>query len=80
MFLKIMSGENAPDSDSRKSFRLLDHVEAASFIRSGGAPRATVLFENGEQEEFPCEGNAYLMNDSGKTVAQFGATPLPAAA
>ena len=33
MYLKIMSGENAPDGDSRKTFRILDEVVAVNFDR-----------------------------------------------
>lgn len=80
MFLKIMSSENAPDSDTRKSFQLLDHVESAEFVREGGSAHVAVLFNDGDREHFPCEGNAYLMNDNGKTVAQFGSAGIPDAA
>jgi hypothetical protein len=80
MFLKIMSAENLSDSDSRKSFKLLDHVESAEFFRKPEGAQINVLFEGGDNENFPCEGNAYLMNDNGKTVAQFGPAGLPDAA
>jgi hypothetical protein len=33
MYLKIMSGENAPDGDTRKTFRLLDEVIAVRAAR-----------------------------------------------
>lgn len=75
MFLKIMSGEDAPDSDSRKTFQLLDHVASAEFERENGRALAHVLFVSGEEESYPLEGNAYLMNDAGKTVASFGSAP-----
>lgn len=78
MYLKIMGGEDAPDSDTRKTFQLLDHVTSAAFIREGGKARVAVLFEDGDQEDFPCDGNAYMLNDNGLTVAQFGATEIPA--
>ena len=81
MYLKIMSGENAADSDSRKAFKLLDHVESAGFCRE--TPEGCiveVLFTNGDHEQFPVPSNAYLMNDSGDTIAHFGSAPLPAAA
>ena len=78
MFLKITSSEDAPDSDSRKTFQLFDHVESVLFERNGAGPAAVVTFDNGEQERFDLPGNAYLMNDHGKTVASFGSAPLRA--
>lgn len=80
MFLKIMSGEDAPDRDARKRFQLLDHVSSAKFVRNGERTASVeVLFEDGEQETFECEGNAYLMNNNGETVAHFGSAPLSSA-
>lgn len=78
MFLKIMSGESTPDSDPRKSFQLLDNVESAIFKRedNGNTARVEVLFEDGGQEDFPCAGNCYLMNNAGNTVAKFGPHPI----
>lgn len=80
MFLKIMSGEDAADSDSRKTFQLLDNVESAEFKRESDKALVAVLFKNGDTEDFDCPGNAYLMNDAGKTVASFGSAPLHKAA
>ena len=79
MFLKIMSREDAADDDSRKMFRLLDHVTSAEFIRASGknAGKASVavVFQDGSHEEFDCPSNAYLMNAEGVTVAAFGSAP-----
>lgn len=76
MFLKIMSGEDVPDSDTRKSFQLFDHVESADFVREDGKPQVHVVFDDAPDETFDLLGNCYLMNDGGKTVASFGpATP-----
>ena len=76
MFLKIMSGENAPDGDSRKSFRLLDNVTMVDFRRGPqGIALAHVAFETGPAENFEPGGNCYLLNDAGDTVASFGVAP-----
>lgn len=75
MFLKIMSGEDCADSDTRKSFQLLDHVESADFEREDGKAKVAVLFASGDVESFDVDGNVYLMNDAGKTVASFGSSP-----
>lgn len=80
MFLKIMSGENAADNDSRKMFYLFDRVASVEFLRQEGRAIANVIFDGGAEENFPVPGNAYVMNDMGKTVASFGSAQLPAAA
>lgn len=76
MFLKIMNQEdNSPDSDSRATFMLHDFVLTADFEREDGKAFVQVLFADGDRERFEVTGNAYLMNDQGKTVASFGAMP-----
>lgn len=80
MFLKIMSGENSPDSDSRKAFHLLDHVESADITRDDGKATVAVTFADGGQEDFEIPGNAYLMNSAGETVATFGSAAYRRAA
>jgi len=81
MFLKIMSGENAPDGDTRKTFRILDDVTAADFRRdSDGKPHVAVTFRDKPgvppiTETFDPSGNCYLLNDGGDTVAAFGVSP-----
>ncbi len=81
MLLKIMGAEDASDSDSRKTFRLLAGVTAVDFARKqGGSAVAGVSFDDGTHEEFEVVGNAYAMNDNGDTVASFGAAGIPDAA
>lgn len=78
LILKIMGMESAGDSDSRKSFRLVecDNVE---FIRAfTGRAFAQVYFPDDGMHEFDLDGcNAYVMNYDGKTVATFGSMPIP---
>ena len=81
MYLKIMNcRDDAPDNDSRATFVLHDHVVTAEFEREGGRAFVQVLFDDGDKERFPVPGNAYLMNDQGKTVASFGGHPYVKAA
>lgn len=80
MLVKIMSGEDAPDDDTRKVFKILGDVTAAEFSRAKGKPEVEVAFRNGTVETFPCPGNVYLMNDNGDTVASFGSAPYRKAA
>ena len=95
MYLKIMSGENAPDGDTRKTFRLLDDVTAVNFERiiapkdankpehqlvANRGPKADVTFKAQPgvppvTETFWPEGNCYLMNEAGDTIASFGVSP-----
>ena len=90
MYLKIMSGEDAPDGDTRKTFRIMADVLSVEFSRELSAaeakkpenrlianqgPMAKVLFRSGPGETFWPEGNCYLMNDAGETIASFGVAP-----
>lgn len=71
MFLKLMSDEPLPDHDSRKRFRLLDGIKKVVFQR--GTDGATVEIHH-DDARFDIEfltGNAYLMNDQGKTIQSF---------
>lgn len=82
MYVKLMSEENCPDSDSRKAFRLLSNVIAVFFNRAPEAPepsdipRAYVTFDDKTTEEFDLYGNVYVMNDAGKTIEKFGVHPI----
>ena len=98
MYLKIMSGDNAPDGDSRKTFRILDEVVAVNFDRiiapkdekkpehrlvANRGPKAEVTFKAQAglppiTETFWPEGNCYLMNEAGDTIASFGVAPYRA--
>jgi hypothetical protein len=93
MYLKIMSAENAPDGDSRKTFRIIADVLSVEFTRelsakeaakpenrliSNRSPKATAMFRAGPAETFWPEGNCYLMNEAGDTIASFGVAPYHA--
>ena len=78
MLLKIMSAENAPDDDSRKTFTMLDHVAAVDFRRrTDRAGDAFVTFTDGSNETYLVGGNAYLISFEGSIITAFGAAPLP---
>lgn len=82
MFLKMMGDENAPDGDSRKAHQILADVCSVKFVRVGEdqGPRtgcfAFVVFDDGSDEEYELVGNAYVMNDKGDTIDQFGSAAL----
>lgn len=82
MIVKITGGENAPDHDARKTHTLLSNVIAVDFTRDPfGTAEARVTFATGpmnantEVETFPVPGNAYVMNEDGKTISSFGSAP-----
>lgn len=78
LIVKMMSDEDTPDTDARKSYRLFTGVVDVKFERgSQGEPYMNLMF-NGEddQETYDVIGNVYVMNEAGKTVASFGNAPL----
>lgn len=81
MYVKMMSDENLPDTDSRKSFKLLSGVDTVTFNRSPEAPTeagptAYIVFKDGTNESFLLAGNVYVMTDEGKTIEKFGPHPI----
>jgi hypothetical protein len=80
MYLKIMSGEDAPDDDPRKMFQMHDHVSTCVFLRRGKDVIAEVVFDDDQCETFEVPGNAFLMNAEGLTVASVGSAPYRKAA
>lgn len=90
MYLKIMDNDGAPDGDSRKTFAIFDKVAKVKFGRklddeeakkpehrlvANHAPFADVTFDDMNTEKFWIEGNCYLMNEAGVTIASFGVAP-----
>lgn len=86
LIVKMMSGENAPDDDTRKAFRLITGVVDVRFDRQADDPNAdtspvpVMYVWYGDRQERPdafcVAGNVYIMNESGRTVASFGPMPL----
>lgn len=76
LIVKIMSDEDLPDDDSRKSFTLHTGVASVEFHRRPGAPVAAMCFGDEIMAmEFPLVGNVYVMNETGKTISNFGVAP-----
>lgn len=77
LILKIMSGENLPDDDSRKSYILRTGVKSVEFVRVDGLTLAAIEYADGtEGHSIPTAGNAYLMTEQGKTISSFSASPV----
>jgi hypothetical protein len=72
MYLKMMSREDLPDSDSRKAFRLIQQVIDVQFERRADACYVDFTAEDGAHVTTAAEGNVYVLNDQGKTVASYG--------
>lgn len=77
--IKIMSPENMPDADVGKGFKMI-LVDAGDTFEFGhndqGEPIVTVTTfasddRTGSSIEYPVTGNAYVMSETGKTVASF---------
>lgn len=69
LVIKMMSGENLPDSDTRKSFRIFTATNF-EFNRAFNHPHLLIFSEDGEQSYHQITGNCYVM-DCGKTIATF---------
>lgn len=83
MIVKIMSSENLPDDDPRKSYSLYGNISGVSWNRDlSGKVKARMYVRDdvktasvpgfSEHEVFAdVPANAYVMNDRGKTVDTF---------
>jgi len=77
MFLKIMSGENIPDDTTDKAYRLIE-CHNIQFYRHGfGYPtQPTAVITGGLNDgEYPLTGNAYVLNNAGKTIDSYSFDP-----
>ena len=75
MLLKLMSGENTPDSNTTKSYEgiVLGPGDTFRFDRDDtGLARVTVQFTHGSEAIYTLQGNAYVVSEHGKTVTSFG--------
>lgn len=72
--IKIMSGENLADSDVGKGFKII-LVDANTPFEFGHSPTSgepyVQIWCKGESVQHPLTGNAYVMNEDGKTIASF---------
>lgn len=64
MFLKLV------DADGRGG-RLIGAVKSCRFDGRGDSPVAFIEHEDGKTETIRIEGDAFVMNDLGKTVDRF---------
>lgn len=82
MVVKFMSGEDSPDSDTRKGFRVMSDVVEVRFERSGGDAHAyltTWCGADGPETHgpIPLEGNVYVLSERGVQLSAFGVAEIP---
>lgn len=73
--IKMMSGENLPDTDTRKSFRIFTADNFEFLHEVYGAHPALNIYKDGDNRYYPITGNCYVM-ENGKTIASFSAMPI----
>lgn len=82
LYVKIMSGEDVPDTDQYKNYTIVPvaNNEVMRFCENAEGkgpdiPRymLEVHAPEGGIEGHPLTGNAYVMSESGKTIATHGA-------
>lgn len=83
MILKLMGTENLPDGDMAKPCQIIDYINEVKYVCLGTGERALdVQYSKPNRElsseRFILHGNAYLMNDGGKTIQSFAANPASA--
>lgn len=71
LVVKMMSGEDLPDSNTSKQFDLIVSDHIVSCIRDDqGVGSIITLSKDGTEQEYPMKGNAYVMQN-GKTIASY---------
>lgn len=87
LYVKIMSGEDLPDTDPYKHYSIIpvENNEVMQFVdnplyvpKNGDVPTSVryhmlVTAPDGSSETHPLHGNAYVMSESGKTISSHGA-------
>lgn len=76
MILKMMSGENMFDDNTSKGCRVVDNVCEVHYHQIDTKEQMLSVTYNSTnrglmQEDFILSGNAYLMNNDGKTIQSF---------
>jgi len=81
LYVKIMSDEDSPDTDPYKNFTIVpvENDQVMCFCENAegsGSDIPKYMLEvhlpDGSREGHPLTGNAYVMNEAGKTIASHG--------
>jgi hypothetical protein len=77
MLLKLMSNENKADVDTSKGCTIISNVKSVNYHIDDKVDSKsmlmTIILTDDSAQEFILQGNAYLMNDNGKTIQSFAA-------
>jgi hypothetical protein len=86
LYLKMMSAQNAPDANPSKNFALVPipdtielHFNTEEVDNGPGAPQSTIVTASllnsldGSERRIHLTGNAYVLNEQGKTIASHAA-------
>ena len=85
-YVKMMGGDDLPDTHPSKGFSLLtlregEKVTFRKANKDDGSPNGASVenghvmvhdLANGDRETYDLAGNVYVMNDAGKTIASYG--------
>lgn len=78
--LKIMSGQNLPDNDMTKNYKMIAIGSGDRFEfyhnQEDGLPMALISPREGESYSVELTGNAYVVSETGKTVSSHWARSL----
>lgn len=69
MFVKIMSDQNLPDSDTKKDYKLLSLGKTGTVIFDEYEKNHVQIIRDGILEVHKMTGNVYIINDLGKTIS-----------
>lgn len=69
MYVKIMSDQNLPDSDTKKDYRLISLGETGTVVFDEYEKNSVQVIRDGIVEVHPMQGNVYIIDKSGKTIA-----------
>lgn len=72
MYLKIMSEENLPDQSGDKAYTI---IEATRIVFQRGAGNGWACADG---DMIALTGNAYILNERGKTIDSFSFSPARA--
>lgn len=78
MYIKLMSDENLADTDATKRFAMItvgdkDKVDFKyqEYLDKPPEPVLVITEESGDTTPYFMEGNVYIMNQNGKTIAHY---------
>lgn len=74
LYVKIMSDQNLPDTDPWKHYTIVpvENSQALEFVAKDDGHALLVHTSDGSELVTRLTGNAYVMNEHGRTIASHG--------